>query len=167
MIAAHHCLGTSHAACMKLLLESPPSPVDPVLWSRADPVAFPNEKRTAESLAEARGNSAALRLLAAARKRWTDAILVGERDCESDNIRQRNVFSMEGNGDGSTLSAEERRQLARAEKDRTRRRLEREAKRRDREEEVESKSKQTKKRLETGYTGNGISKMKGGGSSGC
>ena len=51
MIAAHNCLGSSHAACMKLLLESAPRHLDPVLWSRADPVAYPGEERSAEDLA--------------------------------------------------------------------------------------------------------------------
>ena len=124
MISAHNCIGSSHAACLKLLLESQPHTIDPELWRRADPVAFPKEVRTAEDLAIARGNSAALRLLGDAKKRW----------CEANN--QSEKVGSYGVPAASTIEeTEEQKHLARAEKDRARRRLERAARRRDREDE--------------------------------
>ena len=143
MIGAHHCISIQHATTLRLVLEAC-GPVNPEIFD-VDPIAFPNETRSAIDLATVRGNTAALRLFAEARKRWKNftEFLTGRAPLPTLND---NLLKLQAKQHHLKHNAQEISDEKKANRDKQRRREERFNRKRDIEEEHLLKMKREGKR---------------------
>ena len=134
MIGCHHCISVQHATVLRLILEKS-GPVNPEIF-QVDKVAFPNEMKTPYDLAHARGNTAALRLLQEANKRYIQyqELVTGRKPLPTVNQKLQLMLKKDLI-EKNSYNLAEKREAERANRNRIRRREERKAKKRDIEEE--------------------------------